>query len=80
MGKIVSLVEYRKKRCIEALMQDIGVPDYCSECGDDIETLLMEGILQEISTEIPHTHDPAMLEARLPPIAAPRKRPSARKR
>jgi hypothetical protein len=41
MGHIVSLVEYRKKRCLEAFMLKIGIPAYCQECGDDIEALLL---------------------------------------
>lgn len=82
MGKIISLVEYRKKRCVEALMQDIGMPDYCSECSDDIESLLMQDILQEFSAEIEisHTHAPPALLMHLPQTSSPRKRPSSRKR
>jgi hypothetical protein len=41
MGKIISLAEYRRKRCLEALMLEIGLPEYCDECGDDIEALLL---------------------------------------
>ncbi len=33
MGIIISIVEYKKQRCIEALMQQIGLPQYCDECG-----------------------------------------------
>ena len=43
MGKIISLTEYRKKRCLEALMEQIGMPDYCDECGGDIEALILTG-------------------------------------
>lgn len=43
MGKIISLVEYRRKRCLEALMLQIGLPNYCEECGDDIEALILTG-------------------------------------
>ena len=43
MGKIISLTEYRKKRCLEALMEQIGMPDYCDECGGDIESLILTG-------------------------------------
>ncbi len=45
MGKIIDLADYRRKKCLEALMLQIGLPGYCDECGDDIEALLLEGEL-----------------------------------
>ncbi len=33
MGIIISIAEYKKKRCIDALIQHIGLPQYCDECG-----------------------------------------------
>lgn len=34
MGVIISIEEYRKRRCLEALLADIGLPGFCEECGD----------------------------------------------
>jgi hypothetical protein len=41
MSKIIDLIEYRKRKCMEALMLHIGLPGYCDECGEGIEDLLL---------------------------------------
>jgi hypothetical protein len=41
MSNIINLMEYRKRKCMEALMLQIGLPGYCDECGEDIEDLLL---------------------------------------
>ncbi len=41
MSNIIDLMEFRKRKCMEALMLQIGLPGYCDECGEDIEDLLM---------------------------------------
>ncbi|MBA3823380.1 MAG: hypothetical protein H0X24_05650 [Ktedonobacterales bacterium] len=41
MSNIINLMEYRKRKCMEALMLQIGLPGYCDECGEGIEDLLM---------------------------------------
>ena len=41
MSNIIDLREYRKRKCMEALMLQIGLPCYCNECGEDIEDLLL---------------------------------------
>jgi hypothetical protein len=35
MGNIITIEEYRKRRCLEALLDHIGLPAYCSECDDN---------------------------------------------
>ena len=34
MNKIIDITEFRKRRCLEALLADINLPRYCDECGD----------------------------------------------
>jgi hypothetical protein len=42
-GKIIFIEEYRQRRCLEALLADIGLPRYCDECGDQVSALLLAG-------------------------------------
>lgn len=76
MGEIISLAEYRRKRCLEALMLEIGLPDYCDECGEGIEALLLA---EEAS--MPHAPSPAPLAfpAALPAQARPPRKRRPRK-
>ncbi len=36
MGIVISIEEFRKRRCLEALLADLGLPGYCEECGPDL--------------------------------------------
>ncbi len=36
MGVVISIEEFRKRRCLEALLADLGLPGYCEECGPDL--------------------------------------------
>lgn len=61
MGDMVTFEDFRKKRCLDALLADIGLPGYCDECGEDFESLLLSGILNELpvideSTPLPPEH------------------------
>lgn len=49
MGDMVSFEDFRKKRCLDALLADIGLPGYCDECGEGFESLLLSGILDELA-------------------------------
>ncbi len=40
-GKIIFIEEYRQRRCLEALLADIGLPSYCDECGDEVSAMLL---------------------------------------
>jgi hypothetical protein len=72
MGKIISLAEYRRKRCLEALMLEIGLPDYCDECGENIEALLLA---DEDAQPAEPVAQPLLLHAdMLVPARRPRKR------
>jgi hypothetical protein len=42
-GKIIFIEEYRQRRCLEALLADIGLPRYCDECGDTVSAMLLAG-------------------------------------
>ncbi len=66
MGKIISLEDYRRRRCLEALMLDIGMPEYCDECGEGIEALLLADMLEDVDDERPVMW-PDLLAPRTPP-------------
>jgi len=81
MSNIINLMEYRKRKCMEALMLQIGLPGYCDECGEDIEDLLLaeaelddgdEPLLALLAEETPHTmHGPAIILPFVPRAQAP---------
>jgi hypothetical protein len=60
MGIIVSIDEFRKKRCLEALLEQIGLPNYCKECDDD-ELDAIEALFSapESVFSAPYSHSPA---------------------
>jgi hypothetical protein len=84
MGKLIYLEDYRRKRCLEALMLDIGMPDYCDECGDNVEALLLAGMLEEMDEDlvedlipIPASSLPIPLPTTLPTAPPSRRRRSS---
>jgi|GEM_PF-6573698 len=52
MGKVIMIEEFRKKRCLEALLAHIGLPSYCEECIDDIDSLDEEEYLFETDVAV----------------------------
>jgi hypothetical protein len=60
MGIIISIDEFRKKRCLEALLDQIGLPNYCKECNDD-ELDAIEALFSapESVFSAPYSHSPA---------------------
>lgn len=61
MGKMISFEEFRRKRCIGALMAQIGLPGFCEECGDDIAALLLTEA--PVFDDLPPEHEPAEIVA-----------------
>ncbi len=45
MGVIISLEEFRKQRCLAHLLDDIGLPRYCEECGDEGADIVFEALM-----------------------------------
>jgi hypothetical protein len=80
MGKLIDLAAYRRKKCLEALMLQIGLPGYCEECGDDIEALLLGDELD--GTDIDLADLLEEVDAPLPTVVTPpaRQRRAARAR
>ena len=90
MGKLIVLEDMRKKRCLEALLADIGMPSYCDECCDDFEDLLLARSLDDLplfdglelgaSQHQPPTppRAPALILPFIPPQTVTRRRASHR--
>jgi|GEM_PF-4621658 len=64
MGKIIFIDEFRKRRCLESLLADIGLPRYCDECGDlDAELLFTVDDLSLETATLATPHAPALIVA-----------------
>jgi hypothetical protein len=64
MGTIVSLDEYRRKRCLSALLEEIGLPGFCQECDDrDLDYLLTDdgALVPVLPVEAPLHAEPALI-------------------
>ncbi len=66
MGTLIFIEEFRKRRCVEALMAHIGLPSYCDDCGDESGDPLLDttDILFEDAQPLPST-SPAPVMAQI---------------
>ncbi len=80
MGTIISIEEFRKRRCLGALLEHIGLPVYCEDCDDYGEDLLLtdDGELVPVAPALPPTPRGPALILSFPPRAQPRRRAAAR--
>ena len=85
MGTIIFIEEFRKRRCVEALLAHIGLPSYCDECGDEVGEMLLD--TTDISFEEaaaapqpPAAHAPAQILAFPPHIPAAETTPETRRK
>lgn len=76
MGALIAIADFRKKRCLDALRQEIGLPEYCAECDTCDDELL--ALLAEDEDELGDTLVADLSFASDPPHAVAPPRPPAR--
>lgn len=73
MGTLIFIEEFRKRRCVEALLAHIGLPSYCDDCGDESGDPLLDTtdiLFEDAQPLLPTTSAPVLAQILTFPLRA----------